>query len=88
MEIFFSIVSLASLVFCTLIIVDRVVFMQALKMVSVGMTGQEIQEISGLKVMILRVSGNTYYGRVQSKLSIFKYRLVFLNGKLVSKVRD
>ena len=88
MEIFFSIVSLASLVFCTGIITDRVIFMNSMKMISVGMTGQEIQEISGLKITIIKISGKTYYGQVQSKLSIFKYRLVFLNGKLISKIRD
>lgn len=88
MEIFFSIVSILSLAFCTLVIIDRIVFMQSMKAIDRGMTGKEIQEMSGLKIEIVKVSGNTYYGIVKSKMTIFKYKLMFLDGKLVSKVRD
>ena len=86
-EIIFSIFSIASLLFFTLVVIDRVIFENKLKTVAEGMTGAQIQESSGLKLEILKVSGNTYYARIQSRLTIFKCRLIFLNGKLVSKQR-
>ena len=55
-----------------------------------GMTGRQIEKITGLKVYILDVSdgGKTYYATIRSRLTIFKYRLVFFEGKLLSKIAD
>lgn len=87
-EIFFAVVSVLSLVFCTAVIIDKAIFTQKVRDIMTGMTGRQIQELTGLKLQITKVSGNVFYARVSSGLSVFKYRLAFCNGKLISKQRD
>lgn len=87
-EVFFAIVSILSLLFCSAVIIDKTVFTQKVREISAGMTGREIQNITGLKVKITEVKGNVFYARINSTLSLFRYRLAFCNGKLVSKQRD
>lgn len=88
MEIFFSIVSILSLIFCILVIVDMTIFSSKMRNVSSGMTGKEIQDATGLKLKILKIESGVYYARIVSSLSFFHYRLVFCNGKLISKQKD
>lgn len=89
MEIFFSIVSILSLIFCILVIVDMTLFSHKIRIITTGMTGKEIQVSTGLKLKILKIEpGNVYYARINSHLNFFRYRLVFYNGKLISKQKD
>ena len=87
-EIIFSIISVLSLIFCILVIVDSTIFSQKIKEVRTGMTGKEVQDITNMKLKILKIEGNVYYARISSYLTMFRYRLVFCNGKLISKQRD
>lgn len=47
MEIFFSIAAVASLVFCSVMIVDRTIFKKRLADTPLGLTGKEVQERTG-----------------------------------------
>ena len=87
-EIIFSIISILSLIFCILVIVDSTIFSQKIKEVRTGMTGKQVQEATNMKIRILKVEGNVYYARLSSYLTMFRYRLVFCNGRLLSKQRD
>lgn len=86
-EIFFSIISILSLAFCSIIIIDKSLFTQKLRNIEFGMTGKEVQEAANIRLEIVKIDGNIYYARIKSYLSLFKYRLVFCNGKLFSKQR-
>lgn len=88
MEIFFSIIAVLSLIFCIGIIIDRTIFDRKMRNIQVGMTGKEIEAASGYKLLVLKVDKNTYYARIQSTFTVFKYRLVFFNGKLISKQKE
>lgn len=88
MEIFFGILAMLSIIICTLIIVDKTLFEKKINSIDVGMTGREIQENTGLRLRIIKVDGNTYYARVISVSTIFKYRFAFYDGKLVNKQRE
>lgn len=87
-EIIFAIISVLSLLFCAAVIIDRAIFSQKVADIMTGMTGREIQDATKLKVEITEVKGNVFYARVRSTLSIFRYRLAFCNGRLISKQRD
>lgn len=87
-EIVFSILSILSLIFCITVMVDMTVFNQKVKEIRKGMTGKQIQNLTGLKLKILKVEANVYYAQVTSVLTMFRYRLVFCNGKLINKQRD
>ena len=88
MEIFFSILAVLSLTFCTFIVVDKTVFDRKLKRLKIGMTGKEIEEQENFRIQILDVKGSTYTARVFSKLTIFKCKLFFQDGKLMSKQKE
>lgn len=89
MEIFFSIITVLSLVFCIGIIIDKTIFDMQTRNIETGMTGKEIEAVSKCKVYVISIkNNNTYYARIQSKLTIFKYRLVFFNGRLISKQKE
>ena len=88
MEIFFSIVAVLSLLFCSVVIIDRTIFEKKIKDIQTGMTGKEVEEVTGRKLQILKVERTTYYARLTSALTIFRYRLVFFNGRLISKTRE
>jgi len=85
LEIIFSILSVASLVFCALIVVDRTIFQGKVRLISIGMTGKEIEELTGFKLTILEIGRTSYSAQVRSMLTIFKCKLVFHNGRLVNK---
>lgn len=84
-EIFLSIVLAISCIFSTLIVIDKAIFVQKTKNIRIGMTGKEVQDETGLKIRFLKIEGNSYYALVQSKLTVFKLRLVFVDGQLLSK---
>lgn len=88
LEIIFAILSVLSLVFCVAVMIDMTIFNSKIRDVKSGMTGKEIQRITNLKLKILKIDGNVYYAQIISTLTMFKYRLVFCNGKLISKQRD
>lgn len=88
MEIIFSIIAVLSLIFCVVIIVDRTIFLRKLKEVEVGMTGKQVEEAAGYPLQIVSIEGTSYQAVVKSFLTIFKYRLVFYNGRLVTKQRE
>lgn len=90
MEIFFAIIAMLALGFCIIVIIDRAIFNYKVNTIITGMTGRQIENLTGLKVYILDVSdgGKTYYATIRSKLTIFRYRLVFFEGKLLSKIAD
>ena len=52
------------------------------------MTGKEIEEQENFRIQILDVKGSTYTARVFSKLTIFKCKLFFQDGKLMSKQKE
>ena len=88
MEIFFSIVAVLSLIFCSVIIIDRTIFDKRIRDIENGMTGKEVEKVTGRKLQIIKLEKDTYYARLTSILTIFKYRLVFFNGRLISKQRE
>lgn len=88
MEVIFSIIAVLSLVFCVVIIVDRTIFTRKIKEIEVGMTGKEVEEAAGYPLQIVSIEGTSYQAVVRSFLTIFKYRLIFYNGKLVTKQRE
>lgn len=88
MEIFFSIISIIALVFCTVVIIDKAVFTRQVQAMSLGMTGREAQEASGLVLRIQEIEGSSYRAIVVSKTTLFKYTLYFQNAKLTSIMRD
>lgn len=88
MEVFFSILAIASLIFCSVIIIDKTIFDKRLRDVESGMTGKEVEQKTGRKLEILKIESGSYYARISSILRIFHYRLVFLNGRLISKQRE
>lgn len=88
MEIFFSILAVLSLIFCAFIVIDKTVFDRKLKRLKIGMTGKEIEEQENFRIQILDVKGLTYTARVFSKLTIFKCKLFFQDGKLMSKQKE
>lgn len=88
MEIFFSIVAVLSLIFCSVIIIDRTIFDKRIRDIENGMTGKEVEKVTGRKLQIIKIEKDTYYARLTSILTIFKYRLVFFNGRLISKQRE
>ena len=88
MEIFFSIVAVLSLVFCSVIIIDKTIFDKRIRDIENGMTGKEVEKVTGRKLQIIKIEKDTYYARLTSILTIFKYRLVFFNGRLISKQRE
>ena len=88
MEIFFSIVAVLSLIFCSVIIIDKTIFDKRIRDIENGMTGKEVEKVTGRKLQIIKIEKDTYYARLTSILTIFKYRLVFFNGRLISKQRE
>lgn len=88
MEIFFSIVAVLSLIFCSVIIIDKTIFDKRIRDIENGMTGKEVEKVTGRKLQIIKIERDTYYARLTSILTIFKYRLVFFNGRLISKQRE
>lgn len=88
MEIFFSIVAILSLLFCSVVIIDRTIFDKKIREIETGMTGKDVERVTGRKLQIIKIEKNAYYARLTSTLTIFKYRLVFYNGTLVSKTRE
>ena len=88
MEILFSILAVGALIFCVVMIVDKTVFDKKIKEIGLGLTGKEIQDMTGKKLKIVKVEGNSYQAIVMSTLTIFKYRLVFFEGKLISKQKE
>lgn len=88
MEIFFGIIAILSLVFCSVVIIDKTIFDNKIRNIDSGMTGKEVQEAAGRKLEIVKIEGNTYYARIKSHLRFFRYRLVFFNGRLISKQRE
>lgn len=88
MEIVFGIISVLALVFCIIIVLDRALFMYKIKKIKNGMTGRQIENETNLRLRIFKIEGNSYNAQVISMLTIFKYRLTFFEGKLISKVRE
>jgi len=88
MELVFSILAIASLIFCSVIIIDKTIFDKRLRDVETGMTGREVERKTGRRLEILKIENGSYYARLSSILRIFHYRLVFFNGKLISKQRE
>lgn len=88
MEIFFSIIAVLSLIFCSVVVIDKTIFDKRIKDIETGMTGKEVEKVTGRKLEILKLEKDTYYARLTSILTIFRYRLVFFNGRLISKHRE
>lgn len=88
LEIFFAVVSVIAFGLCITVMIDMILFFQKMKDVKTGMTGKQIQNVTGYKLQILKIDDAVYYARVTSKLKMFKFRLVFCNGKLINKQRD
>ena len=86
-EIVLLIILILSCIFCMLIVIDKALFVQKTRNILMGMTGKEIQDNFNLKIYFLSIEGDTYYALIRSKLTIFKMRLVFVNGKLLAKQR-
>lgn len=84
-EITLTVILIISCGFCALVIVDRALFSQKIKQIETGMTGKQIQDKLGFEIHFLEINGTNYTAIIQSKLTIFKMKLVFVNGKLVSK---
>lgn len=86
MEIFFGVVTILSLAVFIVLVIDMTIFRYSLKEVTVGMTGEEVQEIIRRKLRIVQVRGqNSYIAIATSRTTIFKCRFVFVNGRLMNK---
>ena len=86
MDIVFTIFFIIALIACVIIIVDYMIFRQKITLLREGMTGIQIQNITGKKLIIFSVenNGTVYRARISSMLTIFSYRLTFVDGKLIS----
>lgn len=85
MEWIFAIAAILAVVFCTVVIADKIVFDKKLQNIEIGMTGKEIQKAANVKLKVIRLERNMYYARISSAFTIFKYQLVFRDGKLLQK---
>lgn len=88
MEILVTVLAILSLIFATFVIIEKIIFDRKIHSTDIGMTGRDVEDCTGLKLHVLKVDGATYYAHIYSKFKLFKYRFVFLNGKLLSKQRD
>ena len=87
MEWIFAIAAVLAVLFCAVVITDKIVFDKKLQQIEVGMTGKEVQRAANIKLKIIRLEKNMYYARISSPFSMFKYQLVFRDGKLLQKHR-
>jgi hypothetical protein len=84
----FSILAALAIIFAAVVIFDRVFFKKKTKSVRVGMTGMEIQELTGLKLKIKEIKpGGQYSAEVRSLLKFFKIRYNFEKGRLKEILR-
>lgn len=88
MEIFFTIIAIASLVFCVFVVVDKVIFDRVIKDIPTGSTGKDIQARTNHKLRIVKIEKESYQAIITSRLTLFKYRLIFFKGKLISKQKE
>ena len=54
MEIFFSIVAVLSLIFCSVIIIDKTIFDKRIRDIENGMTGKEVEKVTGRKFITVK----------------------------------
>ena len=88
MEIFFGVLTAVSLLVCIVLVIDATIFRYTTKEIHIGMTGEEVQETLGRKIRVVKVSGkNSYIAIATSRTTLFKCRLIFVDGKLMNKSR-
>lgn len=87
MEWIFASAAVLAVVFCAVVITDKIIFDKKLQNIEIGMTGKEIQRVANVRLKVIRLEKNMYYARINSPFSIFKYQLVFRDGKLLQKHR-
>lgn len=87
MEWFFAIAALLAVGFCVIVFADKITFDKKIQNIEQGMTGKQIENKANLKLDVIRIEGNTYYAKIYSPLKMFKYQLLFKDGKLLQKHR-
>ena len=87
MEWIFASAAIIAVLFCAVVITDKIIFDKKLARIESGMTGKQVQQSANIKLKIIRIEQNMYYARISSPFSIFKYQLIFRDGKLLQKHR-
>lgn len=87
MEWIFASAAIIAVLFCAVVITDKIIFDKKLARIESGMTGKQVQQAANIKLKIIRIEQNMYYARISSPFSIFKYQLIFRDGKLLQKHR-
>lgn len=72
--------------FTVTILLDKGFFKRKIEKVEIGMTGEQIQNDVGLKVIPVEIYDTGYIAVVRSWTKIFKYHFEFENGVLVRKL--
>lgn len=85
LEIIFTILAVLSLLFLVAVVVDKTIFDRRLKDAKKGMTGKEVQKNTGFKMKVIQIEGNQYTAEVRSFITLFKCKLIFVNGRLIIK---
>lgn len=85
LEVIFTILAVLSMLFFIMIVVDKTIFDRRLKDAKKGMTGKEIQNKTGFTMRVIQAEGNQYTAEVRSFITLFKCKLIFVDGRLLTK---
>ena len=85
-EIIALVAILVLTVFVVVILLDNGFFKRKIERIEIGLTGGEIQNKYNVKLKNIEVNEDGYVARVYSVTRLFKYQLVFENGKLARKM--
>lgn len=84
----FSILAALAIIFASVVVFDRIFFVKKTKVVKTGMTGMDIQELTGFKLKIKKIhGGGKYEAEMRSLLKFFKVKYHFEKGRLKEILR-
>lgn len=83
MEMFVSIVMIILMIAAAVLMVDYFLFNRRMSMVKKGMTGNDVQNSTTLKIRNIVVDGEYFYAKVYSKTTLFARILIFKDGRYV-----
>lgn len=72
--------------FTVTVLLDKGFFKRKIERVEIGMTGEQIQNDIGLKVIPVEIFDDGYIAVVKSWTKLFKYHFEFKDGVLVRKL--
>lgn len=78
------------IVVLTIVIMEKIFFSRRMKRIQPGMTGKDIEHVTGYKLRVMDVDPmkNTFTARVRSPLRLFSYNLYFRNGRYSRRERN